>query len=398
MSNEITVQVFSSIDTVPATVWDELIGQRSLTFGRDFWRVLEKAQLNDFNYRHLVFFDSDQRAVGLTTCYSVTTDLAIFSPKWLRAALLAVRRYFPSFLKLSMLECGTPIILNSPPLVTQTPLMMTAVLPTLHAVLIKIAQQAGCHLIVIRDFEPNAHDLIPVFNRLGYRWGESLPNTYLDIAWASADDYLSSMKSYYRSKLLKHLKINQSRGIHFRLTADFDDLAETLCKQWLVVHTQADEFAREVLTPAFYRAFAQDLGADSKVILFYQHDQLIGHALLLMDGELLRWLYFGREVAVNDSLYIYVGYAVIEAAIQLGAKRLELGLTTYAIKQDLGAECVPIKLALYSPWRWLNPLIGLGYGWLNQPPMIRQRAVFKVVTHQRRHSATGRKHATRHTH
>jgi len=37
---------------------------------------------------------------------------------------------------------------------------------------------------------------------------------------------------------------------------------------------------------------------------------------------------------VNDSLYLYVVQAVIQTTIELGAKRLEMGLTTYPIKQD----------------------------------------------------------------
>ena len=92
------------------------------------------------------------------------------------------------------------------------------------------------------------------------------------------------------------------------------------------------------------------MGPRSKVILFYQDDKLVGHALLLVDGETLRWLYVGREVAANDGLYLYIAQTVVETAILLGAKRLEMGLTTYPIKQDLGAEVTPIKIALRATW------------------------------------------------
>ena len=89
-------------------------------------------------------------------------------------------------------------------------------------------------------------------------------------------------------------------------------------------------------------------------------------------------MYFGRNHAGNDSLYIYVAYAVIETAIRLGARRLELGLTTYSIKQDLGAAITPIRLALHSSWRVINPLVGRIYPLLNRPPRLRDRSVFKA--------------------
>ena len=98
------------------------------------------------------------------------------------------------------------------------------------------------------------------------------------------------------------------------------------------------------------------MGAASKAILFYQNDVLVAHTLLFVDDDLLRWLYFGRTIAVNDSLYIYAAHKVVETAINLGAKRLESGLTTYPIKQDLGAQAVSIKLANKIPVADFKPI------------------------------------------
>ncbi|MGC8508930.1 MAG: hypothetical protein ACP5NM_11785, partial [Thiomonas sp.] len=84
-----------------------------------------------------------------------------------------------------------------------------------------------------------------------------------------------------------------------------------------------------------------------------------------------------REVAQNDSLYIYIAATVVETAIALGATRLEMGLTTYPIKQDLGAEVVPIRLAIRASWGLINPFVGLGYALLNKVPQPGPRQVFK---------------------
>jgi predicted N-acyltransferase len=370
-------RLFDSIDEVPAEVWDGLAGRGSVAVSRTFWSVLERSGLNDFQYRYAVLYDDAGTPAGLYTFYSVTTDIAIFAPPPLRGLLDAVRRVFPGFLKWKMLECGTPITIVSPPYVKTSSLSSREMVDRVAEVLLRTARREGHLLIVARDFEEEDQALRGEFARHGFHWIESLPNTYLTVRWDDSQAYLRAMRSYYRSKLLKHRRRNVEAGVRHELVEDFADRAETLCAQWLVVHTHAKEFQREVLTPAFYRELSQQMGPLSKVLLFYRGSELLGHALLLQDGELMRWLYVGRETPDNDGLYLYIAATVVETAIELGAKRVEMGLTTYSIKQDLGAEVVPIGMALRATRAWLNPFVGWGYGLLNSVPKPEPRNVFK---------------------
>jgi predicted N-acyltransferase len=374
----VKIEVFDHIDAVPKERWDALLIGRSITYSRAFWEVIEQSGLNDFQCHYVLFSDDSGRACALTSFYSTTTDIAIFAPAWLRGLLGRVRRIIPNFFKLRMLECGTPVTLNSPPLVLAEGANVPEVIAALDQLLQSTARAEGQWIIVLRDFESNAGPLRPTFAGLGYRWVAGLPNTYLDIHWAKIEDYQASMQSYYRSKLLRHLRRAQEAGIRHELVEDFAGLAETLHRQWLVVHEGASEFQREVLTSAFYREFAGRLEGRSKALLFYRDEEIVGHALLLQDGELLRWLYFGRKQAANDSLYIHVGHAVIETAIRLGARRVEMGLTTYPIKQDLGARVVPIDFALRSPSRLIDLFVVPVYRLLNRTPALRDKTVFKA--------------------
>jgi hypothetical protein len=375
--------VFRTIHDVPKKVWNGLVAGASCTFSHELWEVVESAQLENFSYRYVLFYpdgpgSENAAPVALASFYSVTTDIAIFAPAWLRGVLTSIRRVAPGFLKLRMLECGTPVSLNSPPFPLGAGVSVRELIEALDALLQKTGRAEGQALIVIRDFEPQAQHLRPELERLGYYWGDSLPNTYLDIVWATPDDYMASMKSYYRSKLQRHLRRNAALGMRYELREQFDDLADTLCHQWMVVHNQADEFSREVLTPAFYRELSQKMSGRAKVLLFFRQHELIGHALLLMDGDVLRWLYFGRNEATNDSLYIFVGHKVIETAILLGARRLEMGLTTYSIKHDLGARSVPIKMALRTVIGATNGLVSRIYPLVNSVPPPHDKSIFKA--------------------
>lgn len=372
----IKARVYESIREVDPAVWDTLLANRSLTFTHAFWRVIEESGLNDFQYRHVLFTDDDQ-PVAQTTFYMVTTDVAIFAPRWLRGALESVRRLFPSFLKLKMLECGTPIILNSPPLVLHPDLQVQDILPVWHRTLTSHARRGGALVMVLRDFESNESDWCRFLRSSGYHVVSGLPNTYLDIRWDSIQGYRDDLKSYYRSKINNHLRKSAELGVWHDLIDDFAHLADELCRQWLIVHERANEFQREVLTQYFYRGLSQSTGGKAKVLRFFRGQEFIGHALLLEDRDTLRWLYFGRSEPINDSLYLYVVQAVIETAIQLKSKRLEMGLTTYPIKQDAGARLAPINFAIRCPWPLLNPIFGIGYRILNKPAKPEDKIIFK---------------------
>ena len=374
----LSAELYTSIEQVAREDWNALAQPQSEAMSWEFWRIVERAGLNDFRYFHAMFRDPTGRVVALGSFYSVTTDIAIFAPAPLRALLGLVRRVWPGFFKLRMLEWGTPITIVSPPYARAHDVDEAEVIEAMHRLMRQTTRRQGQLLMLARDFEPPQEGLRGLYARLGYHWIPSLPNTYLRVRWRSPEEYLGSMRSYYRSKVLKHLKRNREAGVSHQRVQDFAHLADTLCAQWMVVHENASEFQREVLTPEFYRSLSREMGGKAQVLLFHRGEQLVAHALLLLDGAMLRWLYVGREVAANDSLYLYVAYSVVCAAIELGAERLEMGLTTYAIKQDLGAEVTPIRVALRSSWALINPFVGLGYGVLNSVPEPGPREVFKV--------------------
>ena len=377
----ITTRVFDSIADVPPQ-WDDINPAQSLMQSRQFWRLVEEVELNDVRCHYLVVYD-DAQLVGAAACYVITTDIAIFASGKLKSWLQRIRRWWPGFLKLNMLECGTPITIN-PPLLLREGQNPEPVITAIHNELKSLAREEHTLVTVVRDFEAAEDQQLKVWDKFGYKLVDNLPNTYLGICWQSTADYQAAMKSYYRSKLRRMLKKNANRQTHHRLVDDFAELSEALCRQWSAVSRNATEYDREELTPGFYRGLSERFGESSKVLLFYRGEEWVGHALLLIDGSCLRWLYFGRKRPSNDDLYIYAAYSVIETAIHFGLKTVEFGLTNYAIKKDLGAQLVSTRLAISSPWILLNPLTGLIYRLLNQPPRLHGKSVFKRSSPQQR--------------
>jgi predicted N-acyltransferase len=370
-----SIQVFDSIRDVPREHWNALAAGRSCSYSLEFWEALEASGLSGFCYKHALIYDKTGSPMALTSFYLMKTDIAIFSSGLLRLALGSIRKIFPGFLKFTTLECGTPITMNKP-FIAREGANEVEILRFLGDALSKLAKKQGAFVVVIRDFERLSAHLEPHLRELGYHTVASLPNTCMDIVWPTPDAYLASLKSHYRRKIAIHRKMNEERGIRCELRDDFTELAETLCNQWLVVHENAKEFQRERLTPAFYREFSARLGSRAKVLLFYRDSELVGHVLLLVDGEMLRWLYIGRTESIKDNLYFYMCHKILETAITLKMKRLELGLTTYEPKLNLGARVVPVNIAIRTT-NILNAFAGYVYALLNHTPELRNRRVFR---------------------
>ena len=372
------VRVFESIREVPLAEWNAIANTHSYTYSPQFLEMMESSSTDDCCYGYWLLYDENDHPVSLTYFTISRTDIAIFASGWRRTALTKIRRLFPNFLKIRILECALPISSQHQFIASDQDHKRKSI-HIQGKTLLDIARKKGVLLAIIGAIEPQDHPYETFLKDLGYHFAPCLPTATLDIAWETPAAYLSSMKSYYRSKLQRHLRINQANGIRHELRDNFDDLAMVLWQQWLVVHDHATEYNGETLTPDFYKDISLKFGARSKVLLIYSNDELVGHALLLLDGDTLRWRNFGRAKAENDSLYIYVCHKVVETAINLGVKRLDLGVTTYAIKRDFGTSIVPRKIAIRVSWDIFNRNVAWLYSLLNQVPEIQGKDIFKKI-------------------
>lgn len=376
VQNMYKVSVFESMRDVPLKEWNAIAQPHSYTYSPEFLEMMDASSTDNCRQGYVLVYDDNDHPVSLTYFTVSKIDIAIFATGWLKSGLTRIRKLFPDFLKTRVLECVFPIS-SQHKLVASEQDHKRITFQAIGNTLLEIARKKGIFLVIMGAFEPQHNKYEAFLKELSYRFVPCLPVAALDIDWDTPADYLCSMKSYYRSKLQRHLRINQSNDIRHELRDNFDDLAEVLWQQWLVVHEHATEYNGETLTPGFYKDFSLKFGSRSKVLLIYSKDKLVGHALLLLDGDTLRWRNFGRTKAENDSLYIYVCHKVVETAINLGAKRLDMGVTTYAIKRDFGASVIPRKIAIRVSWDIFNRHVAWFYSLLNHLPETQGKDVFK---------------------
>jgi predicted N-acyltransferase len=370
------VTVHESLRELDAAEWDSLVRPGSGFHGYRALRVFEEGGLVDCPLRYFCFRDEHGQLVAHATAFVIRTSLVLLPKGALRDAVGWIRKLWPGFLRPRMLEFGCPISPDSP-LCTRDNVVTGDLLDVLARAADAEAARSGIHYVVIRDFE--RRDLQPTAGlHPDFVLVSNLPTTVLHIRWATFEDYLSSMRSRYRTKVVRGLALAERAGLTARMRLAFSDMAIDLVREWKNVHDHADVCTREELTAEFYRHIGGALEGGCRLIEILRDGRRVAHALAVVDGRWLRWIFFGRDRAEDrDGAYFLAIASVVRLAIDERLEAVEMGLTTYLSKTDFGADMVPLWIlirfrgAIRSRWvprflRFFNPV-----------PLVRRHQVFR---------------------
>jgi predicted N-acyltransferase len=231
--------------------------------------------------------------------------------------------------------------------------------------------------MVLRDFYDRDSTLFPFLTAAGFQKISNLPTTEFEIRWRDYDSYVGSMRSTYRSKLKRHRKIADQSRFTASFVSDFSDLGAQLSAQWKNVNKEAKEYSREELRPEFYTYINKGLKEKCRLLKIFQGNTLKAHALIAIDGGILRWLYFGRATkGCRDGAYFFALEQIIQLGIKLEMKKIEMGLTSYSAKTDYGAKMIPLYMFVQCRNRFLNQIVSRLYNYFNQPISVQNRNVF----------------------
>lgn len=346
------VKVYSSISEIAASEWDLILGRDAAICSHAYLKAVEASAINDCVYRYPVVYDDAGYMVAHTCVFSITMDMALFARGAALAVVRGIRRVFPGFLTIRMLECGTPVALGRQITLRRgadTGQVLGVLVPAIEA----IAQNARLNYLLFRDYRREDRAAFDPLTAHGYRPLQNLPEAVLEVRWISFDAYLADMRSSYRRKVKLNLARIANRQITSELLSDFRHLSGQFVAQWQYIYDNATEYKREILTPAFYDNINTHL-PNARALVFYEQGKMIAHCLLLYEDDVLRWMYVGKDGAVTEDLYPFMLYEIVRHAIEAKLRWVKLGITTYVAKTDLGAEMVP--LFMYMKHRtWLFP-------------------------------------------
>ena len=369
------VKVYSSITDVAEAEWDSILERDATICSHAYLKAVEASAINDCVYRYPVVYDAQGQLIAHTCVFSITTDLALFARGATLALVHGIRRVFPGFLTIRMLECGTPVALGRQISLrrgTDVEQVLSVLVPAVEAV----AKATQLNYVLFRDYLHEECPTFAAFATHGYSTLQNLPEAVLEIRWNSFDAYVADMRSSYRRKVKLNLARIADRQITSELLSDFSHLSAQFVAQWRTLFDSAIEYKREILTQAFYDNINTHL-PNARALVFYEQGRLIAHCLLLFEDDVLRWMYVGKESTATEDLYPFMLYEIVRHAIEAKKRSIKLGITTYVAKTDLGAEMVPLFMYLKHRTRLFPRLAPWLFQKMTSLPEFKTKSVFK---------------------
>ncbi|HEX8772899.1 MAG TPA: GNAT family N-acetyltransferase [Pyrinomonadaceae bacterium] len=346
------LRVCRDIREVEAREWDSVLEPDDLLMSHSFIRACQEARIEEAEFWHLLVYGNEQ-IICVATLYRMHVNLELLSNGLTRRLIERLKGLWPGFFRLPVLFCGLPVSSGQPCLKIRPEADYEPVCSVLTGAMERIARLTSTRLLCLKEFDPQAAGHMDSVLALGYFRALSLPGCALSLGWDSFSSYLDSMRSSYRRQVQSTLRARRTAGLEVRHLEQCEPAVETIFDLYSQTIGRA-EHRLETLNPEFFRLLDTCLGERVKVILIESEGRPLAMAVMLFAGEVATFLFAGMEEKRRPEWQLYQNLIseVVASAIDAGARRLELGQTSYAMKSRMGAEESPRYLYL----RYRGPL------------------------------------------
>jgi hypothetical protein len=357
------IRVVTSIRDVPGTHWDDTVARGHPFKSSAFLSCLE----DSFPERRFayVLLSRARSLVGLALITEARFDLGLRLPARVGQMASRVRRLLPGFLTVRLAMVGTFETAQRHWWVDRRLLSEEEFADALLVACQEVCPRAD--LLVVRDFmegdEADAR-LEARFLARGFRPARNLPLAVVELEGRSLEAHLQRLKRKPRVSVSKQLAAATRLGLKLERVQDFRHLLPECYPLYLQVHHHASEFKRLPIPLAFFERVAERLPEESSLLtLRTSEGRLVGFVLSGTSGGIHNPFVLGMDYARSRELAIYYNLlgAELAYAAERGCAQVDLGVTSYFVKQTLGATLEGLNMVarIRSPWLrpFLHPLL-----------------------------------------
>ena len=346
---------YTSIHEIPEEIWTQLNCVENTYFQPDYLRSIEESN------KHLTFFyvvvhDDSGQPIALATCQVI--DFYMDSLQTENQGVLHAIACFGRQLKilpkekpLKILNCGNSFVSGEHGIFIKSSQDKRKVLRSIVKEVLRYSEEHfdfAIDIFLMKDF---LEESLPMSNELiskGYYAFNVEPNMklQLDSNWNSFDDYLQALKTKFRVKAKKALKISAELEIR-KIDADnFDTYLKPMTELYLTVASNAS-FNLGEFNLKTYKGLKQRLGNDYILQSYWYQNKMVGFLSGVINQNQLDAHFVGIDYKLNRSLGIYqrMLYDYIDTAIKNKLNIVNFGRTASEIKSSVGA--VPEHLTIY---------------------------------------------------
>ena len=346
---------YNSIKDIPKDIWKELNCAANSYFHPDYLESVEESNQH-LTFFYVVIHNERGKAISLATCQVI--DFFMDSLQTDNGGVLHTIACFGRKLKilpkekpLKILNCGNSFVSGEHGIFIKEDQNNKKVLRSIAKAVLQYSEKEfnfPIDIFLMKDF---LEDSLPVSNELislGYYAFNVEPNMQLQLKenWNSFEDYLAALKTKFRVKAKKALKISKELEVK---TIDYDNFnthLKPMTELYLTVASKAS-FNLGDFNLKTYKGLKKKLGDNYILRSYWYQKKMVGFLSGIINQDQLDAHFVGIDYKLNRSLGIYqrMLYDYISIAIDNKLSTINFGRTASEIKSSVGA--VPEHLTIY---------------------------------------------------
>jgi len=346
---------YSCVKDIPEEIWKQLDCGQNTYFHPNYLKSIEQ------HNRHLTFFyvvvlNNNQEAIAFTTCQVIDfymDSLQTDNQGMLHTIVCFGRKLkiLPKEKPLKILNCGNSFVSGEHGVFIKEGQNKRKVLRSIAKGVLQYSEKHydfSIDIFMMKDF---LEESLPISNELislGYYAFNVEPNMKLVLSksWNSFEDYLAALKTKFRVKAKKALKISQELEVKNFDAKNFEEHLKSMTELYLTVASKAS-FNLGEFNLKTYLGLKKELGENYILRSYWYQEKMVGFLSGVINQDQLDAHFVGIDYKLNRSLGIYqrMLYDYINIAITNKLSTVNFGRTASEIKSSVGA--IPEHLTIY---------------------------------------------------
>lgn len=355
--NAPNARYFSSVTTIPDTVFKELKCSNNLYFSPQYLEALEKNN-PQITFFYIVLFNNDEQAIGFSTIQII--DFFIDDVQSGKETILQKAKCLGRKLGLispetpfKILTCGNTFVTGEHGIFIRQDQNKKVVLQQfvkalIHFVNTHTTLKNTVDAFMIKDFIKESLFITDELHNAGYYSFKVDPNMTLTIDedWITFEDYLAAMKTKFRVKAKKALKQSGNLKVNDISIKDIDVLLPSMTKLYKTVADKAS-FNLGDFNSETYKSLKANLQGDYILKGYWLNGKLVGFLSGVINQNTLDAHFVGIDYTKNRQYAIYqrMLYDYVDVAISKKLQVVNFGRTASEIKSSIGA--IPQEMTIY---------------------------------------------------
>lgn len=342
--------IFKSTNDIPSNDWNRINNENNLFLTLDYLNTLENTLSATIGFRYIVFYDQNEPvSIAVTQLITFNTEDLKFQEFPCRISD-AIKNTFMKSMDVRVLVCGNLFSCGEHGFLYSDKISAKEAFENLSDALREIRKTETSDkpsFILLKEFWPTSFDQSDYIKDQKFREFRIDVNMVLQLHpnWNDFEDYLSSMKTKFRTRAKKVFKKSSAILIKDFTAEDIDQYKNAIDKLYLSVLDNAD-FKIGKLDAITFRNLKKTLYDSFIFKAYFLDEKLVGFTTSFILNNVVEANHIGIDYTYNKSHDVYqrMLYDYVDLAIQKNVNELRLGRTAEIIKSCVGAKPVEMKL------------------------------------------------------